>query len=206
MVNFLAFLGWNPGGDTEIMTPEEIIGSFSLERIHKSGAMLNEEKLLWMNKEHMRRQPREKQMESVKQYLKDYPDDLLERLLPSVIERINVYGELPSIEAEEFRFLVSRPDVPKEKVQWKNSDLSAAREHLCKVRDIVGTADFSSSESVKQAIMPYAEEKGKGDVLWPFRMALSGQEKSIDPFTIAYLLGKEETLARLDAICHKLEG
>lgn len=206
MVNFLAFLGWNPGGEQEIMTPQEIVDAFSTERIHKAGAMFNEEKLLWMNKEHMRRQSREAQLESVKEYMKDYPDQLLEKLLPTVIDRINTYGEITFIEENEFRFLISRPDVAKEKVQWKNSDLGSALVHLKAVRNIIETADLSSQEAVKQALMPYAEEKGKGDVLWPLRVSLSGQEKSIDPFTIIYLLGKDETLARIDTVCHKLEG
>lgn len=205
MVNFLAFLGWNPGDDREIMTPGEIIEHFSIERIHKSGAMLNEDKLLWMNKEHMRLQSREKQLASVKEYMKDYPEELLEKLLPTIIERINTYGELASVEESEFRFLISRPDVAKEKVVWKNSDPESALVHLKAARDIIEVADVSSTESAKQAIMPYAESNGKGDVLWPLRVSLSGQEKSIDPFTIVYLLGKDETLARIDAVCHKLE-
>lgn len=206
MMNFLALLGWNPGGDQEVMTPEEIVEHFSLEKIHKAGAMLNEDKLLWMNKEHMRRQSREVQMASIKPYFKEYSEEMLERLLPSIIDRINTYGELASIEQEEFRFFITRPDIAKEKVQWKDSELSVALLHLKQVRVILENADFSSPDSVKQAIMPYAEEKGKGDVLWPLRMTLSGQEKSVDPFTICYILGKEETLARINAMCHKLEG
>lgn len=206
MVNFLALLGWNPGGDQEILSPEEIVKNFSIERIHKAGAMLNDDKLKWMNKEHMKRQPREKQLESVKRYMKDYPDDVIERLLPTIIERITTYGELASIEESEFRFLIRRPDVPKEKVEWKDSGLRAAHDNLRSVRSILSGLEISSPESVKQAIMPYAEEKGKGDVLWPLRVSLSGQEKSIDPFTIIYTLGQDETLARIDEMCHKLEA
>ncbi len=206
MVNFLALLGWNPGGDQEILTPEEIIQNFSIERIHKAGAMLNEDKLKWMNKEHMKRQSRERQLESVKQHMKDYPDDMIERLLPSIIERITTYGELASIEESEFRFLIQRPDVPKEKVEWKDSGLHSALDNLRSVRNILSNLEISSPESVKQAIMPYAEEKGKGDVLWPLRVSLSGQEKSIDPFTIIYALGRDETLVRIDEMCHKLEA
>lgn len=206
LLNFMAFTGWNPGGEREIYTLDELVSLFDITKIHKAGAIFNTEKLKWMNKEHMRRQSRETQMAQVKTHMKDYPDELLERLLPVIIDRINVYGELASIEKEEFRFFITRPDSAKEKVQWKDSDLSVALAHLKQVRHILETADFSSAESVRAALMPYAEEKGKGDVLWPLRMTLSGQEKSTDPFTICYVLGKDETLARIDAMCHKLEG
>lgn len=204
LVNFLAFLGWNPGGEREIMTPSEIAEEFTIERIHKSGATLNDEKLLWMNKEHMKTRSMEEHFTEVAKLLPLYPEDMLRRLLPSIIDRINVYGEILSIEGDEFRFLVHRPDVPQEKVEWKDSGLNEARVHLEKVKELLMNADLSSPESVKATLMPFAEEKGKGNVLWPLRVTLSGQEKSIDPFTIIYVLGKDEACARIDAMCHKL--
>lgn len=203
MVNFLAFLGWNPGGEQEIMTPEEIINSFSIERIHKAGAMFNEEKLLWMNKEHIKRQSSSDQLSAVKKYLSDYDDEKLLRLLPTIIDRISVYGELATIEAIEFRFFIQRPTFTTEsvlRVTWKDSGSSEAMQHLEAVAHIVEDLDFSSPESVKAGIMPYAESHGKGNVLWPLRMSLSGQEKSVDPFTICFILGKDEVKARLLAV------
>ncbi len=207
MMNFLAFLGWNPGGDVEIMTPLEIVEHFSIERIHKAGAMLNAEKLLWMNKEHMRKQSPEEQKTMIKQYLGDaFPDDMLTRLVPTIIDRINVYGELISIKDEEFGFFVKRPAIDKERVLFKDDGEHVAYNHLQQVKSLLLDADFSSPESVKAAIMPYAEEAGKGSVLWPLRMSLSGQEKSIDPFTICYVLGKEESIRRIDEVCHTLSS
>jgi glutamyl-tRNA synthetase len=197
MVNFLSLLGWNPGGEQEIMTTEEICSFFTVERIHKGGAMFNEEKLLWMNKEHMRRQSKEAQLESVKKFMLEYPDDLLSRLLPTIIDRISVYGELTTIEASEFRFFIERPDVNGEKIVWKDAGKEEAKKHLTAVKELLMNADFSSPERLKQAIMPYAEANGKGNVLWPLRMTLSGQEKSIDPFTICYVLGLEEVCVRI---------
>jgi glutamyl-tRNA synthetase len=197
MVNFLAFLGWNPGGEIEVMTPEAIVSNFSLERIHKSGAMLNEEKLLWLNKEHIRLQNKDAQFAAVKNYLTTYPDDLLERLLPTVIDRISTYGEIKALEASEFHFFVERPSIDIEKVVWKDSGRDQAALHLTTLEEILKNTFFSSLESIKAAIMPYAEQMGKGNVLWPLRMSLSGQEKSVDPFTICYVLGKEESTSRI---------
>jgi glutamyl-tRNA synthetase len=201
LLNFMAFIGWNPGGEREIYTLEELISIFDLAKIHKGGAIFNKEKLAWMNKEHMRLQSKEDQLQAVKHYFNNYSDDILTRLLPTIIDRISAYGELIAIEADEFRFFIARPSldiVSVEKVVWKDREKSEASIHLEKIADLLsGTVDFSSPLTIKEAIMPYAEEHGKGNVLWPLRMALSGQEKSVDPFTICYVLGKEEAIERL---------
>lgn len=197
MVNFLALLGWNPGGEKEIMTGEEICSLFSVERIHKAGAMFNEEKLLWMNREHMKLQSKESKLLSVKKYMPMYSDIILEKLLPVIIDRISLYSELSAIESSEFRFFIERPVVDIKKIVWKNADIDDAKKHLNTVLSLLEDADFSSPETIKSVIMPYAEEQGKGNVLWPLRSTLSGQEKSVDPFTICYVLGKEETSVRI---------
>ncbi len=207
MVNFLAFLGWNPGGDQEIMSPEELINSFSIERIHRSGAMFNEDKLLWMNKEHIKKQSSREQLVRVKQYLPKYPDEILVRLLPTIIDRISVYGELMSIEKTEFRFFVERPIFDTEsvlRITWKDSGKTEAVKHLEAVLSLIDNIDFSSPESIKASLMVYAEVHGKGNVLWPLRVSLSGQEKSVDPFTICYVLGKDEVKKRITEVCKVL--
>ncbi len=204
MVNFLSLLGWNPGGEQEIMSGEEICNLFTLERIHKGGAMFNEEKLLWMNKEHMRLQSKEMQLESVAKYLPEYPVTILEKLLPTIIDRISLYSELITIESSEFRFFIERPVPNLEKVVWKDAGKEDAKKNLTAVLDILSVADFSSPDTIKQSVMPYAEIQGKGNVLWPLRMTLSGQEKSVDPFTICYVLGKEEVSVRISSLVSAL--
>jgi glutamyl-tRNA synthetase len=206
MVNFLALVGWNPGGDQEVMSKEEIVSCFSLERIHKSGAMLNEEKLLWLNKEHIKRQTREDQLQQVIPYFQAYPADVLERLLPSIVDRVAVYGDLVKIEEEEFRFFRERPVIVVEKIIWKETTKEKTSLHLKNILDVMLDSDFSSPESIKQAIMPYAEENGKGEVLWPLRVSLSGKDKSIDPFTIIYVLGYEEVKNRIINVCQVLDS
>jgi hypothetical protein len=111
-----------------------------------------------------------------------------------------LYGELAYLESSEFRFFIVQPSVDKDSLQkiiWKDKDLNEARMHLDALTSIFSTGDFSSPESIKAQIMPYAEASGRGNVLWPLRMALSGQEKSVDPFTICYVLGKDEVISRL---------
>lgn len=206
ILNFMAFTGWNPGGEREIYTLEELVALFDITKIHKGGAIFNKEKLAWMNKEHMRLQSKEKQLVSVKKCMPSYPENILEKLLPTVIDRISAYGELTSIEPIEFRFFIERPKIAIEKIVWKDSGKSEASEHLRGVLALLSSDVFSSSESIKKIVMPYAEAHGKGNVLWPLRMTLSGQEKSVDPFTICYVLGYEEVKQRILATCKELDS
>jgi glutamyl/glutaminyl-tRNA synthetase len=111
-----------------------------------------------------------------------------------------VYGELSAIEQTEFRFFIERPVFTTEsvaRVTWKDAGKVEAVTNLTSVLSLINDIDFSSTETTKAGIMPYAEAHGKGNVLWPLRMALSGQEKSVDPFTICYVLGKDEVITRI---------
>ena len=205
----MAFIGWNPGGEREIYTLSELISVFDLSKIHKGGAIFNKEKLLWMNKEHMRLQSEEKKLEAVQPYFTDYSADILIKMLPTIIDRISAYGELTALEKDEFRFFIERPLLDGdlvEKIVWKDREKSEACTHLDALTKILESADFSSPETLKAAIMPYAEIHGKGNVLWPLRMSLSGKEKSVDPFTISYILGKEEVLFRISAASKALDS
>jgi glutamyl-tRNA synthetase len=209
MINFLSFLGWNPGGEQEIMSPQEIIEQFSIEKIHKSGAMFNDEKLLWMNKEHIKRKSSSEQLEAVRPYCKEYSEELLQRLLPTIIDRISLYGEMNVVEPAEFHFFIKRPTFTSdrlEKIVWKDSGKKEAVTHLRAVISLIPTIDFSTSTTIKEAIMVYADTHGRGNVLWPLRMSLSGQEKSVDPFTILYVLGKDESVARLEEVSKALDS
>ena len=73
-------------------------------------------------------------------------------------------------------------------------------EHFTELIKLIGAISESefSKEKIKANIMPYADEKGRGEVLWPMRVALTGKEKSPDPFTVAEILGKAETINRLN--------
>lgn len=206
LLNFMAFTGWNPGGEQEIYSLDELIAIFDLSRIHKGGAIFNKEKLAWMNKEHMRRQSSEEQTRMIAPFFAGYDAEILQKILPTVVDRISSYGELSVVEETEFRFFRDRPSLVAEKILWKNGNKEDAIKHLTAVAELILYSDYSSPEVIKESIMPYAEEHGKGDVLWPLRMALSGQEKSVDPFTICYVLGYDETKARIRAALLLLES
>ena len=77
---------------------------------------------------------------------------------------------------------------------------------LIETRELLDQADFSTAESIKNTLWQYAEEVGKGEVLWPLRIALSGKKQSPDPFTLAFILGREKTLERIQKACDKIEA
>ena len=90
---------------------------------------------------------------------------------------------------------------------WKNdSSVEESLPRLKKTAELLNNADFTNTETIKQSIWQYAEEVGRGEVLWPLRTSLSGRKQSPDPFTIAYILGKEETISRIQTACDKISG
>jgi glutamyl-tRNA synthetase len=132
--------------------------------------------------------------------MKEYPSDLIEKLLPTIIDRISFYGEIEHIKDTEFKFFIVTPELVIEKILWKDFPKEDALKHLTEVKTLLEQNEFVSPEMIKESIYPYAEKEGKGNVLWPLRMSLSRQEKSVDPFTTLYCLGKEESMRRLNEV------
>ncbi|HYE59738.1 MAG TPA: glutamate--tRNA ligase, partial [Candidatus Kapabacteria bacterium] len=208
LVNFVAFLGWNPGDERELFTIEELEKEFSLDRVSKAGAVFNLEKLDWYNQ----------------QYIRSLPDDtLVTRAIPYLVNS----GLVTEVWAEEHRsWLRSAIGLEKERMTklqelpdsirfvfldtltydpsiliWKKGTKEDAQE---KLQGLVALLETVSDEEWQRAplekqIRAWMTEKGygTGDVLWPMRVALSGQKNSPGPFDIAEVLGKEKTLARL---------
>lgn len=206
LVNFLALLGWNPGTDKEIFSLDELIAVFDIEKVQKGGAVFNEEKLKWFNREYLRMLPYEKIAPLVLERLPEHirsaahaRQDVGKKVVERVIlERIVTLSETADMaHAGEFSFYFSAPEIVGEKIAWKKSTPEKAREHLKKIYGILNIASFESPDTIKEAISPYAEQEGRGEVLWPLRYALSGRETSPDPFTIIYVVGKEESISRI---------
>lgn len=209
MVNFIALLGWSTGeGDKEIYSMEELIAAFSLEGIHKAGAVFNEEKLRWFNRHYLLQQPEESVGAEIMNIMKveleergvTWDDGKARSIVPLIRERISVYEDLRMLLHEgEYDYFFARPTLEAARLPEKKSTPSEAREHLDHVWAILSEKNDSefTAESLKEAIWEYASEKGRGAVLWPMRYALSGRDKSPDPFVLSSILGKEETLVRL---------
>ncbi len=274
MMNFMAFIGWNPGGEKEIMTAEEIMEAFDFAKVQSAGGKFNEEKLVWTNREYLVRMPNEEWLKRFYEWLdaaysaeikKAFADrgiddariesDDFKNILTTVArERISYFGEIKAmLDNGEFDYFFSAPlDNPEadgvatestfktliicpEKM-WKNGagekitvDAASTAAILNQVGEILdkkvsddsagaeSVADTGNSgngggnsagwtkESIKEALWPFAEHEGRGIVLWPLRVALSGAERSPDPFILASILGKKETLDRVRAAILVLE-
>ena len=199
MMNFLVFLGWNPGGDKEIFSKDELINIFDISRIGHSGAQWNDDKLDWFNKEYIKKLSNEELKNKIFEYL---PDELkLEKLIPIISERISKFGDIKNmILAGELDFFFKSPEYSKEKLIYKNTVPEKISENLklaINGLEKIDEKDFTI-ESIKNTLMRIADSiSSRGELLHPVRYALSGLDKSPDPFTVAEILGKNETLSRL---------
>lgn len=206
-VNYLALLGWHPGTDQELFSREELVERFSLDQIQKSGAIFDETKLKWFNREHILKLPSESFLAEAQRFLSPETmralskKKMLEKLVPVMRERISTFGELRALDATgEFSFYADAPILKKEGLLWKEESPEKAHAHLARLKaffELIPAKEWHD-KAVKDAVWPYAEKEGKGSVLWPFRYALSGREKSPDAFTIAGIIGKDETEKRIE--------
>jgi len=198
LLNYLALLGWNPGTPQEMFSLDELVEAFDITKIQKAGAVFNIEKLNWFNKQYIEKLDMETFAESAKKFFpENVPTKYIPDLLPLIKEKISYFGQIKEIIEGELSFVFPLSDYPKEKLMWKQEkDLATTKSHLKNVIDLI-SKDTSENTDIKNPVWPYAEKHGKGNVLWPMRFALSGQDRSPDPFVIAKILGKEETLKRL---------
>lgn len=201
MVNFMALLGWNPGGDQEIFSVSKLVELFDLSRVQRSGARFDETKLLHINQEWMRKLS---DTDFIKRGELTAPNlDRLLRLVPELKERACTFGQARTMLIEELGFIFESP-VPESSLLVSKEVLpGSTKTHLEALKALIlaytGPDDV---ESIKAALMPYAdsvtkEQGGRGAVLWPLRYALSGAERSPDPFTLIYVLGIHEAGIRI---------
>lgn len=199
ILNYIALIGWNPGTEQEIFTLDELIKVFSIDRIQKAGGAFDEEKLKWFNREHMKRLSSE---EIEKNILENLPQDMRnKKLVPVIFERISKWSDVKNmVEAGELDLFFKAPEYDKAKLIYKNSTAENTKLSLeisIKVLNNIDEEDFNL-ENIKNTLMLVAENMpARGELLHPVRYALSGMDKSPDPFIIASILGKNETLKRL---------
>jgi len=199
-INFLALLGWNPGTEQEIFTKEGLMEAFELSRIQRSGAKWNEEKLDWLNKEHLKKLPTEEIKKNIFALL---PEELrTEKIIPLISERINKWSDVDEmVRAGELELFVKRPLLDAPKLPFKKETPEKTKENLKLAVQALASIpeDNFDSESLKSALTLLAANLGgRGVLLHPVRYALSGRDSSPDPFIIGEIIGKAETLARLE--------
>lgn len=206
IINYLAFLGWNPGTEKEVYSIDELVKDFSLDQVQKGGAVFDINKLNWFNREHLKILPAEEIFKLIERGLPErvkelpqFSQERLQKMTEEIIERINTIKELHDLAQEgEYDYFFSSPE-NSTKVSWKEDSAEITKKYLkvaIEKLEILSEHEFTA-KSVKKALWSYAEEVGKGSLLWPMRVALSGRDKSPDPFILASIFGREETIKRL---------
>lgn len=205
LVNYLALLGWSPGTDQELFTLDELVENFQIEQVSKGGAIFSREKLNWFNKHYLEQLP---ETEKANYLFNNLTDEALKSTLTrspaalaDVFDRIHTRAEfIEAVERGDYDFYRETPHYEKEALLWKkNPDPIRTKDLLERALKMLDNVEATmwTREHLYNAVWPLAESEGKGDVLWPLRYALSGKEKSPDPFTLLEACGKEEARARI---------
>lgn len=197
VVNMLAFLGWNPGTEKEIFSLTELITEFELERVNKSGAKFDPEKTKWYQHYYLQKMNEADLIEQFRSLLKEKnisPDAPLKKIVPLLKERATFLNDL----WEQGSFFFEAPKVYDEKAAAK-AFKPGTKEILETVYGLLtNSEDFSTSvisKTVKDWIT--VSQLGIGSVMMPLRLSLVGEMKGPDVFEIASILGKEESLKRI---------
>lgn len=205
LVNFMAFIGWHPTDDRDVLSRDELIRDFDLERVQKGGGVFNLEKLEWLNAQYIKQLPIEVLADALVPFIPAAwrsQRDLLHRVVAVERDRLKKLTEF----VESAGFFFELPDYAAELLSWKGADAATTKEHLQSVSAILDgvSEDQFTKETLEQALMPLADARGRGGVLWPLRACLSGEKASPGPFEIMPALGKGETMRRIAGAIDKL--
>ena len=215
-LNYIAVLGWTPKSQREILSLPEMIEEFDIKDLHKSGAVFDIEKLRWFNRQYQLAMPPDefaKQAlaiteEAVSKRGLEWSTETGTRLIGMLRERISVWKDIRLlVEKRELDYFFREPAYDVTVLPGKNGTRESAIQHLNAVRKIltdIPDNGFKKPETLKQHIWDYAVKEGTGAVLWPFRYALTGLERSPDPFFVASVLGKQTAIKRVAAAARAL--
>src|SRR4051794_35837590 len=193
LMNFLALLGWAPDGETTIMSRDELIERFSLERVGSSPATLDYEKLDWMNGVYLRALSPGDYADRLVEYLRDegyyWPEEGIRAAAPLVQEKIERLGQFPEFAG----FLFERRN------GYDGAELDA--EILAAAADTLAEVEPFTAEAIEEALRGLADRLGQKprQAFQPIRIALTGSRVSPGLFESIELLGRDETLARIKA-------
>ncbi len=202
IVNYIALLGWSPKGNQEKMSLSELIENFSLEGIGKSSAIFDEAKMKWLSGEYIKAMTDEELVEKADKFFKEskvYGKYDLKKIAALLKPRIEIFSEIP----EKINFLeeFGEYDVALYTHKKMKTDAEIAKVVLPKAREVIAGLNEFTFQSIHDALMALVAEMGvkNGQVFWCVRVAISGKESTAGGvMEIAELLGKEETLRRLD--------
>ncbi len=199
ILNMVTMVGWNPGTEQELFSLDELVAIFDLDRVHKASAVFNPVKLDWFNREYIKKLPLGAFVHQVKKFTgPDTSEDFLIMIAPILQERITSFNQVNDMIKTEFAFLLAKPTLDPALICWKETSASDTKQHLTKAIEVLRYIHIWDEVVIRESLAPYMESIGKGPILWPLRYGLTGQKSSPDPFTCANLLGRDETIARIE--------
>lgn len=202
VINFLALLGWNPGTEQEFFNIDELINAFELERVHKAGARFDPDKTKWFNHYYMQKQSNTNLAQLYKNEIPQIQDidlDYISKVVGVIKERATFVSDFWELS----HFFFESPKHYNEKAlkkAWK-TDTPAL---ILEVMETIQSIEPFSIERLETKIKAWITKKeiGFGKIMMPLRLALVGSLKGPDVFKIMNLIGKKETLKRLNNIIH----
>ena len=205
-INMLAFLGWNPGTTKEIFSMQELVEAFSLDRVGKAGAKFDFDKTRWFNQQYLRAKSKENLSEDLQIILKENGVEEEDGFVQQVCEQLKERSTFVKDMWEEGKYYFEAPTSYDEKTirkKWKEE----TPKYMSELKEILaGLSDFSS-ENIEVEFKKYMEENklGIGKVLPAFRVSLTGLGMGPSLFDIAALLGKEETIVRIETALNTIQ-
>jgi glutamyl-tRNA synthetase len=198
-INLLALLGWNPGTEQEFFNIEELAEAFSLERVVKSGSRFDPEKAKWFNKHYFQQKSIQELTELFKPVLSEKgvaaEDIKIEKVVAEIKERCEFVSDLWN-QGSFFFEAPSTYDEQSVKKRWKPE----TPEQLSEINVLFTTVEDWSAASIKESFSAFMNEKGWnfGAIMNPLRLCLVGGNMGPDLFVICEILGREETLKRIE--------
>ena len=204
-INMLAFLGWNPGTEQEIFSLEELVKTFDLKRVSKSGAKFSPDKTKWFNQQYMQFKPDEELTDLYLPILAEKgivaEKDYVQKVVSSVKERAIFIQDFWGLSS--FFFVSPKEyDAKNVKKNWKEGTPELMKELI----DVISSIKDFSSENTEKEIKEWisGKEIGFGKVMQPLRLSLVGKLAGPHLFDIIAMIGKEETIKRLENAIEKL--
>jgi glutamyl-tRNA synthetase len=204
LVNFIASLGWNDGTEQEVFSRQELIEKFSLDRVGRGGAHIDERRLMWLNGPNIREIPIDDHYGKVSGFwpesAESYDDAYKKRALALVQERLKFFAELPELTNFFFEDLPVDPKLITEHKQLKKLDKSELKDLLEQAKTALGASDFSASDLTERLNKLLEQTGQKPAVLFSLvRIATTQAPASPGLADTLAVLGKERSLKRLDA-------
>lgn len=210
LINFVALLGWNAGDDKEFYYLDELINKFSLDRVNKSGAVFDLQKLNWLNAEHLRKKTDSELLEMLKTEIQkskfkdqNYSDKFLLLIINSMKERVSFIKEF----IDTCTYFYEAPTEYEQKSIEKNWKPETPNQ-LLKLKEEFAALSNPTKEDFENSLTKISEQLnvGKGKLIHPLRLALSGQSTGPGVFDLLFILGNDEVITRIDTALNRISS